>query len=134
MLLPAQPALAGKASASSELTCLAQAVFYEARGESQRGKELVALTVRARVADSRWPGSYCGVVWQKSPKGCQFEWACSSRRSAFRPSDEVMRVAREVYAGKHAFPKGMTCIRYFARTHQPWMGKTTKVGNHVFGC
>lgn len=128
-----QPAEAASKPASSELTCLAQAIHYEARGESREGMQLVGLVVRARVADKRWPNSYCGVVWQKNSKGCQFSWACGAR-SAFRPSGTVMAVAREVYAGKHAFPKGMNCARYFATTKQPYMGSTMRVGGHIFGC
>jgi spore germination cell wall hydrolase CwlJ-like protein len=129
-----QPAWAGSAPVSNELTCLAQAIHYEARGESREGMKLVGLVVRARVADPRWPNSYCGVVWQRNPKGCQFSWACERSRAAFRPSKEVMAVAREVYAGKHTFPKGMGCVRYFATTKQSWMGKTMRVGDHIFGC
>lgn len=44
---------------------VALCVWREARGESMRGKRLVAATIRNRVEDPRWPDTYSGVVTQK---------------------------------------------------------------------
>ena len=43
---------------------LALCVWREARGESARGKRLVAQVIRNRVEDSRWPAEYIGVILQ----------------------------------------------------------------------
>lgn len=43
---------------------LALAVWREARGESNRGKRLVAQVIRNRVDDRRWPDTYVGVITQ----------------------------------------------------------------------
>lgn len=43
---------------------LALCVWREARGESLRGKQLVADVIRNRVNDHRWPHSYRDVVLQ----------------------------------------------------------------------
>src|SRR5262245_51021861 len=45
---------------------LALAVWREARGESLRGKCLMAQTVENRVDDPRWPDTYLGVITQRS--------------------------------------------------------------------
>jgi cell wall hydrolase len=43
---------------------LALCVWREARGESARGKELVAQVIENRVTDPRWPDTYVGVITQ----------------------------------------------------------------------
>lgn len=44
---------------------LALCVWREARGESKRGKELVAQTILNRTKDKRWPSTVVGVVTQR---------------------------------------------------------------------
>src|SRR5262245_34015245 len=44
---------------------LALAVWREARGESLRGRCLVAQVIENRVTDSRWPDTYVGVITQR---------------------------------------------------------------------
>lgn len=43
---------------------LALCVWREARGETQRGRRLVAQVIKNRVADKRWPHDYVGVILQ----------------------------------------------------------------------
>lgn len=43
---------------------LALCVYREARGESPRGKRLVAQVIENRVQDKRWPDTYVSVVTQ----------------------------------------------------------------------
>lgn len=44
---------------------LALCVWREARGESKKGKELVAQTILNRTKDKRWPSTIVGVVTQR---------------------------------------------------------------------
>lgn len=44
---------------------LSLCIYREARGESRRGKELVADVIKNRVMDHRWPDTYTGVITQK---------------------------------------------------------------------
>ncbi len=44
---------------------LSLCVWREARGESMRGKALVAQVIRNRVEDDRWPNTYTGVITQR---------------------------------------------------------------------
>ena len=48
----------------SDLVCLAENIYFEARAESISGKAAVANVTRNRVADKRWPKTYCQVVQQ----------------------------------------------------------------------
>ncbi|MEO6225480.1 MAG: cell wall hydrolase [Sphingomicrobium sp.] len=66
-------ALVGKFSAGApldaETTCLATAVYFEARGESLDGQMAVARVVMNRAASGKYPPSWCATVkqpWQFS--------------------------------------------------------------------
>ena len=54
------------AEPSGDLLCLAQAVYFEARGESLDGQLAVAQVVINRAQSGRFADSYCGVVTQPS--------------------------------------------------------------------
>ncbi len=63
----ATPAQAGVYHSSlSEQKCLADNMYWEARNQSLRGMIAVALVVRNRVNDERYPHSYCEVI-QEGP-------------------------------------------------------------------
>jgi N-acetylmuramoyl-L-alanine amidase len=64
-----------------QVRCLAEAVYYEAKGEPRRGQEAVAEVVANRVASRAYPNTFCGVVYQRTTRVCQFSWACSGRRA-----------------------------------------------------
>ena len=48
------------------LECLTQAVYYEARNQSDDGQRAVAQVVLNRVRHPSYPNSVCGVVFQGS--------------------------------------------------------------------
>ena len=70
--------------AMNELTCLAENIYFEARSETNKGKEAVAWVTLNRLMSSRYPDTICKVVKQanKNSKGqlkrhqCQFSWYC----------------------------------------------------------
>ncbi len=62
-LVAAMPA-AGELS--DEMRCLAGAVYFESRGEPLSGQLAVAQVVINRSESSRFPESYCGVVYQRA--------------------------------------------------------------------
>lgn len=49
----------------ADLTCLAQNVYYEARGESVTGQKAVAEVTMNRVNSKRFPDDVCAVVHEK---------------------------------------------------------------------
>jgi N-acetylmuramoyl-L-alanine amidase len=67
--------------------CLAQNIYYEARGSSRADQIAVADVVLNRVQDERYPDSICEVVQQgrKHADGrmkrnqCQFSWYCDGK-------------------------------------------------------
>lgn len=64
-----------------EAFCLAQNVFYEARGEDLKGQFAVASVTLNRANDPRYPDTICGVVQQSgkardNKRVCAFSWYC----------------------------------------------------------
>ena len=69
-----------------ETYCMAQNIYYEARGESLKGKQAVGNVVLNRVDHKKYPNTVCGVVYQAKryswdnniviPGQCQFSWYC----------------------------------------------------------
>ena len=60
---------------SPQLNCLAQAVYFEARGEPLDGQLAVARVIMNRAQSGRFPQDYCGVVAQPG----QFSFVHSGR-------------------------------------------------------
>jgi len=54
----------------TELNCLAQNIYHEARGQSEKGQIAVALVTMNRVNHVNFPNSICEVVFQPY----QFSW------------------------------------------------------------
>ena len=66
----------------SEIDCLAEAVYYEARSEDAKGQMAVAEVVMNRVKNPHFPKTVCGVVFQGQYRntGCQFTFTCDGSR------------------------------------------------------
>lgn len=69
-VLLAAPWLTAEASTPSEVRCLAENLYHEARGEGTMGMLAVGQVTLNRVKDKRWPSSVCRVVYQHK----QFSW------------------------------------------------------------
>ena len=69
----------------SELACLAEALYFEGRGEGLHGMVAIALVIKNRVASRRYPNSVCEVVHQgprskgSSSRSCQFSYWCDGK-------------------------------------------------------
>ena len=69
-----------------ETYCMSLNIYYEARGESWRGKTAVAHVTLNRVKHEKYPNTVCGVVlqaklWKGNPirDMCQFAWYCDGK-------------------------------------------------------
>jgi spore germination cell wall hydrolase CwlJ-like protein len=123
-----------------DLDCLADAVYYEARGETPAGQAAVAQVVLNRVRHPAFPKSVCGVVFQgaQTGDGCQFSFACDG---SMRHEREAMawRRSREV-ASRALAGSVMSSIGNATHFHvvglQPGWGprllKVAQIGLHVF--
>ncbi|TPL96732.1 cell wall hydrolase [Mesorhizobium sp. B2-3-10] len=124
-----------------EQKCLANGIYFEARGEAVRGQAAVAQVILNRVRNPAYPNSICGVVYQNDSwlNRCQFSFACDGRKKridnpvAYKTAQDV---GMAVTAGKIFIPEVGSSTHYYANyVHPGWartMQKMTKIGLHIF--
>jgi len=134
------PVPAWNPSNDDPLTCLAQAVYFEARSESDAGQEAVAQVVMNRTHLPRYAGTVCGVVYQGSERatGCQFSFVCDGSLRApddLAAWDRAIGVAKRALAG-FVYKPMLTATHYHASWMTPyWSGELTRIrriGGQVF--
>lgn len=132
--------LAGKSRAKAE-KCLAEAIYYEARGEPMRGQMAVAQVVINRVFTDFYPKTVCGVVYQNAHRkfACQFTFACDNVREVINEPDmwvQAKRIAKDALEGRIWVPEVGKATHYHAYWVRPsWvreMHRLHKLGVHTF--
>lgn len=121
----------------SELKCLADNIFYEANSESYEGKLAVATVTLNRVKSKGFPNTVCGVVKQRSKKGCQFSWVCGQRALM---NKKIYASSRKVAVDALLHKKRLTSIQNALYFHgegvsPSWMHELKpikKIGPHIF--
>jgi N-acetylmuramoyl-L-alanine amidase len=119
----------------SEVICLSQNVYHEARGESLPGQLAVAYVTLNRVEDDRWGSTICDVVSQ--PK--QFSWtAGEAPKSVTEPHayETAVVVALMAMTGLTGDPT-QSATHYYAhdKVTPSWSKRfdvTTVIGSHTF--
>jgi spore germination cell wall hydrolase CwlJ-like protein len=124
----------------AEENCLARAVYFEARGETEMGQLAVAKVVINRTKNPNYPKTICGVVYQGSQRrnSCQFSFACDGHADDIKQPgswSQAKRVAKKALDGDHSL-KGMNATNYHADYVKPKWSKTLrrigKIGRHIF--
>ena len=136
-----QPAsLRMAADHSKEAHCLAQAIYYEARGESHVGQMAVAEVVVNRARSRHYPDKFCDVVYEGSWRstGCQFTFTCDgSLRHKPRGLawQQANLIAAQVMMGVSR-PLTHDATHYHTTEVAPvWSAsliETTRIGAHIF--
>jgi spore germination cell wall hydrolase CwlJ-like protein len=129
-----------KSRARSE-KCLAEAVYFEARGEAVRGQIAVAQVVMNRTFSGFYPNTVCGVVYQNKHRhyACQFTFACDNVADVVRERDmweRARKIAKAMLDGQLWLPEVGKSTHYHAYwVHPSWvseMKKMYKFGVHTF--
>ena len=127
--------------APSRKKCLAEAVYFEARGEAVRGQIAVAQVVLNRAFSGFYPSTVCGVVYQNKHRhlACQFTFACDNVADVVREPDmwdRAEKIAKAILDGQLWLPEVAKSTHYHAYWVRPsWvseMKKTYKFGVHTF--
>ena len=129
-----------RAQGGAEWRCLAEALYFEARGETVKGQFAVAEVILNRVESKRFPGSVCGVINQGTGKkyACQFTYTCDGiPESIHEPAawDRVGKVAKLMRTGA---PRNLTngATHYHTTAVNPnWARiykRTARIGDHLF--
>jgi spore germination cell wall hydrolase CwlJ-like protein len=111
-----------------ESECLAQTLYFEARGESEDGVYAVADVILNRKLDKKYPDTICGVVNQKG----QFTYDHS-----LKPKNKKVYHKMRYIALKSIFTHTDNGILYYHNitVNPKWsrkLEKVTKIDNHIF--
>ena len=123
-----------RSEARSDLDCLTQAIYYEARGEGPAGQAAVAQVVLNRVRHPSFPKSVCAVVYQ----GCQFSFACdgSTRRGRETGAwNRAQRIATKALSGAVVANVGNATHFHTVNVSPHWgpsLVRVGQVGLHIF--
>ena len=120
--------------------CLAEALYFEARGETLRGQFAVAEVILNRVSSPRYPDTVCGVVQdgQSRRGGCQFSYACDGRPEVVTEPlawERAGKVAQLVLAGNTTRLTDGATHFHTVRVRPNWSQvypRTAQIGTHVF--
>lgn len=128
-LIDAQP----QGELSSELNCLAGAIYFESKSEPLEGQLAVGRVIVARSKSGRYPGSYCGVVYQPS----QFSFVRGNSMPGINRGSqdwrEAVAIARIADAGSWKSPVEGALSFHAARVSPGWrLARVARVGNHIF--
>lgn len=131
------------ARAASEVKCLATAIYFEARGEAEKGQIAVAQVVLNRLKNPAYPKTICDVVYQNKDKRnrCQFSFACDgipdriADKQSWATSQALAR--RVLNDDRNLFLADVGASTHYHATYvKPrWarsMKKMEKIGRHVF--
>lgn len=134
--IDAQPSVKG----DEQWACLAQALYFEARGESVRGQFAVAEVILNRVDSTKFPSTVCKVVNQGTGRkyACQFTYTCDGNPETIRENGAYSRVGKIAKFMLNGAPRDLTdgATYYHTKAVNPrWARKfarTTTIGVHHF--
>lgn len=127
-----------------DLHCLAENVYFEARGEPLQGQYAVAEVTMNRLASRYFPNTLCEVVhdtrWDSLRRRltAHFSWtALEISKKPMGPAwDQALEVAAAVYDGNYTPVMPADALFYHATYVRPYWAKRERViariGNHVF--
>ena len=123
----------------AELECLAKTIYFEARGESEKGQRAVAAVVLNRVKSPQFPNTICEVVHQGGTDGrdCQFSWWCDGRGDEPKDVNAWIRAATIAREMIHGAPDPTNGALYFHTTSvsPAWrtqLRRLATIGAHVY--
>jgi spore germination cell wall hydrolase CwlJ-like protein len=129
-----------KATGGAEWRCLAEALYFEARGETVKGQFAVAEVILNRVKSERFPSSICGVINQGTGRKyqCQFTYTCDGYKDVIaepRAFARVGKIARAVMDGMSGDLTDGATHYHTTAVNPRWSRvytKTARIGVHIF--
>jgi hypothetical protein len=131
---------------NAEQLCLTQAIYHEARGETEAGQWAVANVIINRAMSKKFPTTICGVVFQNAENGrykCQFTFACDGRSDFGTEKGAWNRAVKMAQVAFHEFQHGdrpgvvpNSALYYHTTAVSPsWSNqfkRVASIGSHVF--
>lgn len=154
--IPAQTSTAYDPLDHVQLDCLAHNIFFEARGESAKGKAMVGFVVMERTLSPHFPHTICGVVHQANTDKngkiikykCSFSWYCDGKEHyvdfhnpiSEKEWQQSYLIAKLIMLNQLKAPIDMAGVtNYHASYVKPFWSKdhknfrlVAKIGDHLF--
>ncbi len=129
-----------RAKGGAQWRCLAEALYFEARGESVKGQFAVAEVVLNRVESTRYPDTVCAVINQGTGRkyACQFTYTCDGKKEIIAEPRAFERVGKIAKLMVNGAPRDLTsgATHYHTKAVSPnWSRKfprTATIGVHHF--
>ncbi len=122
------------ATGNAEWQCLAEAIYFESRGEPLDGQIAVAEVVLNRRDDRQFPSTVCGVTKQ----GCQFSYTCDGHSDTMRSGaarERSEKLASLMLAGRERTLTDGALYSHTPAVRPDWsrrFTRTTTIGHHIF--
>jgi spore germination cell wall hydrolase CwlJ-like protein len=116
------------------VACLAEAVYYETLGTSERAAQAVAHVVLNRREHDEFPETVCAVVTE----GCQFSYRCDGKPETLSDDEErerAFRAAGAVLEGHAADPTDGALFFHSEEVPPGWFetrDRTIEIGGNIF--
>lgn len=134
---PVQP----EPAPQSDRDCLAEAIYFEGRGESREGQLAIAHVVLNRAAAKGAPRRVCDVIREGEELGkgkCQFSWRCDGKSD--HPTETAawsasQQLADLVLKGETTDPTHGALFFHHAKVQPDWSAKlrrTAEIGAHIY--
>lgn len=143
VFVTSSPVALAQMETAAQAECLAEVMYYEARGEGIEGEKAVAEVVLQRTRERDYPSTVCGVAYdgvQPARRDCQFSFACDA--TLRRPREgyawqRVRQLAEKILIGavRLSGRTGHAVAYHNVDVTPAWaqtMLKTAQIGNHVF--
>lgn len=139
-----------------QIMCLAKNIYFEARGEGERGMEAVGFVTINRMLSDKFPNTICKVVYQAKLKvkaksdrpedmipykhKCQFSWFCDGKKDTIKQDaswDKSYNIAYNMYLTyekQNDITKGATFYHanYVKPSWRKRVQQTVVIGEHLF--
>jgi len=125
----------------AEHRCLSEAMYYEARGEGEKGEKAIAEVIFTRMRTGNFGHSICAVVYEGANQPhCQFSFTCNGDMVHPKQARAWMKaqvLAARILTGEERL-NGVTggATNFHAISVEPnWapeLTRTAQIGNHIF--
>ena len=131
-----------KWTCGDDLYFLAEAIYFESRGEYWTGQEAVGNVIMNRVNHPAYPNTIAEVVYEGAHKkhACQFSYVCDGKSEVIRDIDSWEHSVISAIRVYHGFAKDHTngslfYINHDVSTNQGFfktLEPVRKIGSHTF--
>ena len=129
-----------KPKSTSEMKCLAEAIYFEARGEALEGQYAVGEVIINRVLSKDFPNTVCGVISEGASRlnSCQFSYNCDGKLETITEKkiyERILKLSKMLLEPTARFLTNGATFYHSKLVSPSWSKKfikTNEIGNHVF--